>query len=465
MSRFLDDAYERMVGRCLMPFYETRLRRRATFRYRDEFEANQWRPAEEIEALQWERLQKLLRHAYETVPYYREAFQTVGFQPDDIRSAADFARSPILEKATVREQGDRLISTAFNRKQLIRSATGGSTGEPMRFYYDRNSYERRVAAAMRGDGWAGWRMCGGEFYIWVVALLPESGLIRRKKQLHHASLRREIANSFDLSAERIEGMVRRYNRQRPRVVVGYANAIYEFARYVREADLKLHPPIGVISSAEKLYGYQREAIEAAFGAPVFDRYGCREVMMIGAECDRHDGLHVTVDNLYVELVANGHLCEPGERGEVLLTDLHNYGMPLIRYKVGDVASWKGRDCSCGRGLPLLNVVEGRTLDLISTPGGRVISGEFFPHLLKDFAWIRRYQIVQENIDSLVVRLMTDAPPSSEQVGLLRETMTRTLSSELRVRWEIGPEVAIETGSKFRPVLSTVPVNLEAALRD
>jgi phenylacetate-CoA ligase len=192
-----------------------------------------------------------------------------------------------------------------------------------------------------------------------------------------------------------------------------------------------------------------------FQAPVFDRYGCREVMMIAAECDRHRGLHVTADNLYVEVVQGGRVCEPGERGEILLTDLHNYGMPMIRYKVGDVGSWAEHTCACGRGLPLLNVVEGRTLDLIRTPSGRVISGEFFPHLLKDFASIRRYQIIQEREDTLRVRLAVDQALPEADHRLLQETITRTLGPEMRLDWEIGPDLALETGSKFRPVLSTL----------
>jgi phenylacetate-CoA ligase len=272
-----------------------------------------------------------------------------------------------------------------------------------------------------------------------------------------------VVNSFELSAEQIAAMVREYNHQRPRVVVGYANAIYEFARYASEAGLTLTPPVGVISSAEKLFDYQRVTIEKAFGAPVFDRYGCREVMMIAAECEQHNGLHITADNVYVELTRGGQLCEPGEAGEVLLTDLHNYGMPLIRYKVGDAGSWKGHDCACRRGLPLLNVVEGRTLDLISTPSGRVISGEFFPHLLKDFSWIRRYQVVQEQRDQLIVRIAADESHSNEDCSLLKETLSQTLGDEMHVHFEIGPDILIEQGSKFRPVLSRVPVSFDTPM--
>jgi phenylacetate-coenzyme A ligase PaaK-like adenylate-forming protein len=461
MGEFLDAIYERAVGRGLLPFYETQLRGRSTFRHRAEFLANQWRSPEEIAALQWERLGALLRHAYATVPYYRAAFDRLGLFPEGIHTPADFARLPVLEKQTVRAERERLLSSAYDPRELIVSATGGSTGEPMQFCYNRDSYQWRVAAAMRGDEWAGWQLCAPEFYIWGVTLLPQRGWTRVKRQIHHASLRRSVINSFELAAERIPAIVERYNRLRPRVVIGFANAIYEFARFVRQSGRRLHRPRGIVSSAEKLFGYQRELIESVFQAPVFDRYGCREMMMIGAECDQHRGLHVTADNLLVEVVQGGRACGPDERGEILLTDLHNYGMPLIRYKVGDAGSWSEHTCPCGRGLPLLNVVEGRTLDLIRTPSGRVISGEFFPHLLKDFASIRRYQVVQECEDTLRIRLAVDSALPEADHRLLRETITRTLGPEMRLDWEIGTDLVIETGNKFRPVLSRVPVNLDA----
>ncbi len=459
MDRLLNTLYESLVGRCLMPAYETGLRRRGTFRYRREFASDQWKSPEELAQLQWQRLTALLWHAYETVPFYRAAFQSAGLTPEDIRSPSDFARLPLLDKQAVRQHRDRLISSAFDERDLIRSATGGSTGEPMRFCYDRASYERRTAAAMRGDEWAGWRLCAPEFYVWGVSLLPQTGMIKLKKRLYHAGLRRTIVNSFDLSAERIADHVRLYHRSSARVVIGYANALYLFALLAKDAGLKLKPPRGVISSAEKLFPHQRALIEEVFGAPVFDRYGCREVMMIGAECDRHTGLHVTSDNLYVEVVRNGQLCEPGELGDIVLTDLHNFGMPLIRYKVGDAGSWKGRDCPCGRGLPLLNVVEGRTLDLISTPSGKLVSGEFFPHLLKDFQEIRAYQIVQEQRDEIIMRLAVHRPIPEAQMDVLRKTVGDAVGPEVRVRWEIGPDLEIEQGTKFRPVVSRVPVEL------
>ncbi|HEY3283629.1 MAG TPA: phenylacetate--CoA ligase family protein [Armatimonadota bacterium] len=459
MSGPLGSVYERLVGGALYPLYESRLRGRGTFRYLAEAEASQWLSPDEVRELQMLKLRALLTHAHATVPYYRDLFDSHGLKPDRVTRAADLAVLPPLTKAAVREQGDRLLSRAFRPGSLIVSATGGSTGEPMRFFYNRDSYERRTATAMRGDRWAGWRLCGPEFYLWGAQLLPTSGLLRLKKQIHHAALRRVVVSSFNLTTETVLQAVHQYRRQRPSVVIGYANALYEFSRFVIAEGLHLPSPEGVVSSAEKLYGYQRETIEEAFGAPVFNRYGCREVMMVSAECEAHDGLHVASDNVLMEVVKSGQLCEPGELGEVYLTDLHNYGMPLIRYQVGDLAAWHGKDCPCGRGLPLMRVVEGRTLGLISTPSGRVVSGEFFPHLLKDFNFIRAYQVVQERPDHVTIRASLAGEPPTQQVRRLQGIVQEALGSDMDVTWEMGPQVVIEQGRKFKPVISHVPVNL------
>lgn len=323
--------------------------------------------------------------------------------------------------------------------------------------YDRESYERRVAVAMRGDAWAGARLCSPQFHIWGTPVLPQSRLARLKGQLHHAGLRRVVVSAFGISTETVRRDARRYNALKPTVVIGYTNAVYEFARCAREQGLSLHPPRGVVCSAEKLFPYQRELIEQVFGAPVFDRYGSREVMLIGAECERHEGLHASIDQLHIEIVKDGRPCAPGEVGEVLLTDLHNYGMPLIRYRVGDLAAWKGRPCSCGRGLPLLQEVQGRVLDVIRTPDGRSISGALFPHLLKDFAGVGRYQVIQEKADELRVRIRLERPLAPEESERIQRALLQVVGPTLRLVWEIGEDVVIERRGKFRPVINQVPL--------
>jgi phenylacetate-CoA ligase len=270
-------------------------------------------------------------------------------------------------------------------------------------------------------------------------------------------MRKAVVNSFDLTPDRMtDRVIDLLERLRPRVVVGFSHALYEIARRLVENGIPVRPPCGVVAAAEKLYPHQRNVIERGFGAPVYDRYGCREVMIIGAECPEHAGLHVAVDNLYVEFVRDGIPCKPGEAGDVLLTDLHNYGMPLIRYRVGDVGSWNGEPCRCGRGLPLMNALEGRTLDFIRTPSGRLVSGAFFPHFLKDFPTVRAFQVLQERLEAVTVRMTLEEPLCSDDESLVKGTIARTIGPDVEIEWQLGPDVAIERTRKFRPVISTVP---------
>jgi phenylacetate-CoA ligase len=264
-----------------------------------------------------------------------------------------------------------------------------------------------------------------------------------------------IVSSFDFTDEVLADYVRRYERFRPTVVVGYTNALHEFARYCGRQGVSLRPPAGVIATAERLFPHQRQAIEAAFGASVFDRYGCREVMNIAAECDQHQGLHVNADNLYLELEQDGQPVSAGKLGEVLVTDLNNYAMPFIRYKNGDMAVAASSPCSCGRGLPLLEKVEGRVLDVISTPDGRYLPGEFFPHLLKDYDGIDRFQVYQDEDYAVTIRIVADedfAPGSAEEIeGIARDA----LGDSLEVSVRLVQSIPKTEGGKLRVTVSEV----------
>ena len=164
---------------------------------------------------------------------------------------------------------------------------------------------------------------------------------------------------------------------------------------------------GVICAAEKVLPFQREVMERVFGCPVFNTYGSREFMLIASECEKHEGLHVNVENLIVEIVKeDGTYAREGETGRIIITDLHNYGMPFIRYEIGDLAVFTERRCSCGRGLPIIEDVVGRSLDMIKTPEGKIVPGEFFPHLMKEFKEILKFQVIQETLENLRIRMVT-----------------------------------------------------------
>jgi phenylacetate-CoA ligase len=224
-----------------------------------------------------------------------------------------------------------------------------------------------------------------------------------------------------------------YNRFKPDVVIGYTSAMTEFAKYIKSKNIKCHRPNSVIATAEQLFSEQRQILENVFCCPVFNRYGSREVMLIASECEKHNGLHMNIDNLYIEILRNGKPANPGEMGEVVITDLFNYGMPFIRYQIGDYAVPSQSACTCGRGLPLLKEISGRTFDAIITLDGRKLTGLYFTHLMGNISGIEQFQIIQKRRDHLLVKIVKN--------NLYSESTTKQINEELTKI--MGPKVTIE----------------------
>ncbi|HET6783857.1 MAG TPA: phenylacetate--CoA ligase family protein, partial [Pseudoxanthomonas sp.] len=410
--------YEPLFRRVLFPAYESGLRRRKTLAYLREYEQSQWRTLEQTEALQWQKLQGLVRHCWEQVPYYRELWPTLGINaPDDIASPADYARLPVLTKPEIRANFDKLIAPAY-RDGLLYKTTGGSTGEPLRFGYTRESYERRLSIMWRGYGWAGARLGQRTLYLWGTPV----GAQKRKDRMYHAAFNRYMLNAFEMTEERMAEYADAVDRFRPETIVSYVAPIVKLAEWLIANDRRIHRPQRILGAAESLHESQRKIIEQAFGCPAYNTYGCREFMLIAAECEHRGGLHVNADHLKVEL---GGSADTGP-SDVIVTDLHNFGMPLLRYANGDLATAGAGSCACGRGLPLLASVDGRKLDALRTPDGRFVPGEYIVYAFLYATGIKRYQVVQKRLDAFEIRLVRDRDFDSSAIDLVRGELRKVV---------------------------------------
>jgi phenylacetate-CoA ligase len=441
----------------LFPFYETRLRGRETLRRLDELERSQWRSEQDVRELSWRRLLAALQFAERNVPFYRARFAEHGVRAADVKSPEDLLRLPVLTRADLRDHGKELLAEGFTGR-LYASGTGGSTGEPVRFRYDHVTYENRIAAAMRSDRWAGARLGERELHIWGTPF-NETAVKRLKRTVHEAVLRKRMVSAYDLSERRLAAAVDEIVRYRPHCIVGYTNSLYHVARYALETGRSLPAPRGVVSTAERLFAHQRETIERAFEAPLFDRYGCREVMLIAAECERHEGKHLNMEGVFIELLRDGRHARPGEPGEVVATDLICRSMPLIRYKNQDIAVAAEAPCSCGRGLPMLASVEGRLLDMIVGPDGQLLAGEFFPQLIKEHPAVVRFQVHQDCRRALTVKLLPGDGFRAEIADQIERSIRRRLGERAEIRVEVVNEIPVTAGGKFRVTLSEVPIEL------
>ena len=458
--------YGQLYRGLLFPAYE-RLRGRALLKHLDELEQSQWLPRDEIRDRQWRRFAEMLRHAHDNVPFYQRLFAEAGIKPEDIQSRNDLWRVPFLEKTHLQDHQDELIALTHRNQPLITSHSGGSTGQPVAFKYDRHHYDRRSAAWARADRWAGWEMGEKQIILWLGV---GSGVGKRarkeflKERIHWTMMRWRTITCTNLSPETIPEYHRIMSGYRARSMYALAQSAYAFALMLEAAGLKPPPMKGIILGAEKIFPYQKEKIQEAFGSPVFERYGCQEFCNIGEECDRHDGMHINADGLLVEVVGpDGKPVPAGEVGEVVVTSLDNFAMPFIRYRLGDMGRLMDGQCACGRGLPRIQEIVGRTLDMIVTPEGRVCSGVMMPHFMKEFETVREFQFVQDSVDELTLRLVPGAGFNESAKAFLEKELRRWIGPTMKLTIEECAALERTKSGKYRMVISNVKI--EDAAKD
>ena len=448
----------------LYPAFDRGLKRRRTIDHWQRAEASQWWPREALQAQQIASLRTILRHAWLTCEYYRDSWKELGLSPDRVRSLDDFHAWPLLQRSVVRCQADRLRSAA--PLQRMRKSTGGSSGQPLQFELDAESNERRMAMTHRGYGWAGGGPGSKQLYLWGDAIGPVPLWKRLKTNLHRRFDRQRFLSCFEFAPHEMKLHLRRFNRYRPEVLIAYTTPLYEFSRYLHRHAMVPWSPRSILVGAEKLYPFQRERIEQVFRSPVFETYGSREFMLIGAECERHAGLHLSMENLLVEILDDdGRPTPDGSEGNVVITDLFNRAMPFIRYVNGDRAVAGLHACDCGRGLPLLRQVVGRRLDSLYTPSGRIIPGEFFPHLVKDYPDISRFQVVQDAAGAITVKLVPEScGVSPETHQRLQAAICSQIGDAVPLTIEVVSNIPLTQAGKHRVVVRETSANDEAHLQ-
>jgi phenylacetate-CoA ligase len=351
-----------------------------------------------LKQLNWRRRLALVRHCAVHVPYYREQFKAIGFLPGDLKTEADYARLPILEKAEVREHQQLLISETADRSKLTKATTGGTTGEPLSIYSDPNVPLSIIS----------WRMLNA----WGVDVSNNSGYLYRavptglKRTLTSMALyptRRAYIAAAEMSHQRMADFLEELKRIKPRYLVGYVGAIDAFADYFKDIGAKLPTLKAIWTTAAPLPQLKRRYFEEVFDCRVYTQYGCVETYMIAAECQKQNGLHIYSDIRHVDIVEGSQPVKTGETGDILVSDLTNYAFPLLRYRLGDRGRLLNRSCSCGSPFPLMDYVKGRISDQIYFPDGTSVPGEYWTTIFDDHPnAIKSFQVYQRADYSVMV---------------------------------------------------------------
>ncbi len=384
--------------------------------------------------------------------------QQCGFEPANFRELADLVQLPILTKNDIQQCRDQLVSSEFQHSDLIKNQTGGSTGEPISFFLDRDRLCARHAATWRHNQWAGLDEGDRLALVWggSAGSTHARGNGTRFAPSYWVNRCTWIPPTF------LRYRFREFNDQlkrfRPKVIQAYARSLALFARYLKDHGIQAYSPKSIITSAETLTDEDRQLIESVFSAPVFNRYGCREFSVVASECEQHDGLHIMAEGLYVEVLVDGRPAADGELGKIVVTDLLNRGMPLIRYEIGDMGALDHSPCPCGRGLPRLRRLEGRVTDFLMGTDGRLVSGVFLAtYLIAECPQLGRIQIVQNEKDLVQFVIDGDAsvPINPELSMFLIEQGKKYLGDEMQISVQREPICVQLASGKVRYCRSSI----------
>ena len=407
----------------------------------------QW-DRDELQKWQTERLRSLIWHAYSTVPYYHETYDAKGLSPSDIQESEGLAKFPIVTKENLKHDFPyRTVSSRVPRRRLRLCHTSGSTGQMFNFYDDNKSRGYVIGSRLLFEAWMG------------LAIGDTTGRLTSRP----ATLRTRLIGELCIPMSRLEGdvpaaltFIRSLGLTS---LIGDVSVLSSLANRILRMSADTAMGLrGIATTAEFLSPTDREMITRAFSCPVFDRYGVAEAAgYVAQECDQHSGLHVNSGLVIAEVVKNGEICGPGETGRLLVTSLHNYAMPFIRYDTGDLAT-VGDECSCGRAFPILKRIEGRSPSLVMTDSLPVSWMRFHAALMMtNIATIERFQFVQSRVGELVLLVAPKSALTDLQIAEVDKRLN-SVHPLVRVRVEAVDSIVPTTSGKhelFKP-LKSVP---------
>jgi phenylacetate-CoA ligase len=445
--------YTKLVSSFLFPLQE-RLKGHRSVMARRELERTQWWRPDELQTLQLQRLRSLLADVSHSVPYYTDMFARIGFDANDVHTWADLRRLPLLTKALIRANTEALKRKGAG--PLVRSNTGGSSGEPLIFFLGQERVSADVAAKWRATRWWGVDFGDRETVVWGSPI--ELGAQDHVRALRDRLFRSQLLPAFDMSASRLDEFIAAIRRQRPAMLFGYPSALSHIAQHARQRAIDM-TDLGIkvaFVTSERLYDDQRDTIARVFNCRVANGYGGRDAGFIAHECPS-GSMHITAEDIIVELLdAQGAPVPDGTPGEIVVTHLASRDFPFVRYRTGDVAVRDTAPCACGRGLPVLREIQGRTTDFVVAADGTVMHGLALIYIVRDLAGVQSFKIVQESRQSTTVQLVVD--PGFDFAARRGDIVTgfkRRLGASVDIKVERVASIAPEASGKFRYVVSHV----------
>jgi phenylacetate-CoA ligase len=444
--------YTSLCSSVLFPIHE-RLKGHDSVEIRRRLEEQERWPRERLEAWRNERLRAFLESIGRDVPHFTKQFAASGFNPATVAKTADLQRLPRMDKATIRDAGESL--KAIGARGLKRYNTGGSSGEPLRFWIGRDRRSHDVGAKWRVTRWWDVDIGDPEIVLWGSPI--ELGAQDRVKRWRDAMLRTHLLPAFDMSEANLDAFLATIRQVRPSMLFGYPSALHLLAEHARDRGQRmdnLDIRVAFVTS-ERLYEHQRRAIAATFGCVVANGYGARDAGFLAHECPA-GGMHVQAEDVIVEICDDdGRQVAAGEPGEIVVTHLATHDFPFVRYRTGDVGVLSNETCACGRTLPLLADIQGRTTDFVVAADGTIVHGLALIYTVRDLPGVRKFKIVQHTTSRTDVEIVAGPEFDSASEALIRRDFASHLGDGVDVRVALVDDIAPERSGKYRYVLSHV----------
>lgn len=417
----------------------------------DYYLKTQWLSQEELGELQSQKLQALIQHAYQNVPYYREVFDRLHLKPDDIRKPADLQKLPLLGKQEIRQNPDAMFARNADRTKMNVMATSGTTGSPLKVYVTSHNAATERALNLRMRHWGGWHPNDKRATLSGYSVVPQGP---QKLPLWRYDLpeHRLFLSPYHMTEQNMGEYIKKLRAFKPKIIESYPSYLSFLALHLERVGEFL-PVEAVFTSSETLFPHQRQVIEERFQTRVFDWYGLTERAASAAQCELGDGYHVNAEKIIIEIVReDGTVAAPGEYGEIAGTNLEEYGMPLIRYRSGDMSAMRAEPCGCGRALPLIEQIQTRVDDIITTTDGRLINPAPLAGLFRSET-IQRGRIIQEETDRFIVQIVAGDGFSKAETTPIVDGVRRVVGADARVSVEMVDDIPCKANGKYPFVVS------------
>ncbi|MFX0204949.1 MAG: phenylacetate--CoA ligase family protein [Candidatus Hodarchaeota archaeon] len=411
---------------------------------------SQWTSKTILEELQLKKLRNIVNFAYKNCEYYNKLMKQSNVYPSDINKLEDIRKIPVLTKKKLRVNFEKILPYNVNLEDCWRPRTSGSTGIPLKLVFDKKAENFTNAVLLRANITVGQRLRDS----WV-------SIIKQSSQKKRWFQKFGILYPQRMFYMAPEDLFERISKINPKILSGYASAILVLAKYIQESgkSLKIKPKC-VFPTGEILQPNMRKFMNDVFNTKVFDRFGCAELGRTAWECEKHEGYHIDMEAVIVEILSEDFtVLDDGKLGQIAYTGLYNYSFPLIRYLVGDIAQMSDEECSCGRGLSMLRKISGRSDSFIVNDKGEIFSFRALTTSLREFNEILQYKVIQENSKLIMIKIIPNLhwrPDSSERII---RAIQNIIGKGVKVVIKLVDNIPYETSGKILSVKSKIDLRI------